>query len=83
MGGNGERRSDWNIAYIGPMSAANPEIRVEDARSKRPRVPTASEAHIASTQHGDVGMVRQRMFPGLSIQLKCNKSTARLLGGFH
>lgn len=58
VGGNGERRSDWNIVYIGPTSAANPEIHVEDARSKRPRVPTASEARIASIQHGDVGMVR-------------------------
>lgn len=38
----------WNIAYIGPTSAANSEIHVEDARSKRPRVPAASEAHIAS-----------------------------------
>lgn len=57
----------WNIVHIGPTSAANPEIHVEDARSKRPRVPAASEAHIASIQPYDVGMVRQGMFPGLSI----------------
>lgn len=57
----------WNTVYIGPTSAANPEIHVQDTRSKRPRVPAASEAHIASIQHGDIGMVRQGMFPGLSM----------------
>ena len=67
VGGNGERRSMWNVAYRGPTSAADPEIHVEDARSKRARVPAASEARMASIQHGDVGMVRQWMFPGLSI----------------
>ncbi|KAH0519447.1 Sperm-tail PG-rich repeat-containing protein 2 [Microtus ochrogaster] len=39
------------------MSAADPEIHVEDARSKRARVPAASEARMASIQHGDVGMM--------------------------
>lgn len=67
VGGNGERRSVWNIAYRGPISAADPEIHVEDARSKRPRVPAASEARMASIQHDNVGMVRQGMFPGLSV----------------
>lgn len=39
----------WNTAYISPVSAANPEVHVQDARSKRLSVFAVFEAHTANT----------------------------------
>jgi hypothetical protein len=43
------RQPVWCTAYTVPVSAADPEVHGEDARSKRLSVLAAFEAHVANT----------------------------------
>lgn len=39
----------WNTTYVSPVSAANPEVHVQDSRSKRLSVLAVFKAHTANT----------------------------------